>query len=63
MEFAIHVLVVSRQFGSGNRVNEIRMTCLEKLAIFAFLDSLLNKLQCLLHVLRVNGILNLIVAA
>lgn len=39
------------------------MTYLQKLGVFAFLDTLLNKLQCLLHVLRVNGILNLVVAA
>lgn len=39
------------------------MTCLEEMGAFAFLDSLLDELQSLLHVLRVNGILYLVVAA
>ena len=38
------------------------MAYLQELGVFAFLDALLNKLQRLLHVLRVNCILDLVVA-
>lgn len=41
----------------------VDMTCLQKLRVFALLDALLDELQRLLHVLRVNGILNLVIAA
>ena len=37
-------------------------TYLQKHRIFAFLHTLLNKIQRLLHVLTLNGILNLLVA-
>jgi hypothetical protein len=38
------------------------ITRLQKLSILAFLHALLNQLQGLLHVLGVNGILDLVVA-
>jgi hypothetical protein len=41
----------------------MEITCLQELCVFAFFHTLFNELQRLLHILRVNGILNLVVAA